>query len=1383
MVRVNGVKKAAGGLRISELAISGAVLDLNGNLETGSDGFLRDLALTGTLGDPTTPDAVLLPVPGGKTTLQSAALNVRFGQGTRWNGLVVLDRLNAADIEMEDVTLRLGGLAQNLEDPATRTVTVSVEGLATGVWSADPKVAQALGTRIDLFADAALPPNAPIRVNQLQISGNGLSIFSAGSFAQGTYTGRNAVRISDIAVFAGLADRPLSGAVDLKANGSVTPLSGGFDLTFDGGVTDITIGDARADALLAGATTISGRAVRDEAGVRTENLRIDNQQLTFASNGAISSTRTDIGFDAALADLALVDPRLAGRATASGRATGNGRPIAVTLAAAIPDGRVMDRALTNARLGFTGQVDGTDVTGTLDGAGGLDGLVLDLGGDITVAGERRAISGLDVRVGPNHLTGDVAKDGTAPATGTLRLDAPDIAPLAALALVEATGSVDATVELSAATVGQGVDLTAQARDVIVGATRVGSLDANAQVNDALGLPLVNGTLDAGNLVVGGIEIASIGATATQTDATAMQFQAQSRLAIGTLANLSGELKRLDDGFAARLDTLRLRQQGVAATLSAPATVTISGGAVDLTPVRLDFGTGSLTAQGRMDEAFDIDVNIVTMPLAIANTVQPSLALAGSINGTARITGPRNAPDVRFDLAANGVESAITRNAGLPPVALTARGTTSDGRLALDTRVTAGGGLAAEARGSVPLGATGALDLRVDLQSFPVALVDRIAGNRGLRGTVTGQATVRGTPADPDVTFNLRGQGLTANVLATNGIPAVDATADGTFRARTVTLTTVRATGAGGMDLTASGRIPLAGPGLDIQVAGTAPLSIANPFLEQRSAQAAGVARINATARGSLAAPQLGGTVSIAGGTFVDPQVNLRLNGIALEASLEGNAAVLRSFSAEVASGGRITADGRVTLNAAAGYPAQLTGRILDVRYTDGAFITTRLSGELSVDGPLVGGAGLLAGQIDLGRTEISIAEGLGGQAPGRARAGRPHQHAAPRAGHPRPRPGRRDARGERHLGPPGHAPRRPDQRAEPDLRARPRPRRRARRLGAHPGPHHRPPARRPVRPAPRPPVDPRPAHRLRRGLAAARRQPRPADPLRRAHRVDRRHRHRHRQRPGLVARDRLLLRAGAAPGRGAGPHPFQPHHREPVALPARPARRRRGRARRGRRPRDHVADPRRHRARRPRHRHRGGRRHRRARRQVPRREPLRERPDRHRRPDPGRDQPRRQRPRHRPRRGRLRRQHHDRHLLRARLLTRGPRPARRPSRARAASGGSYSTLLVRQSAAHALRGLFGPRVSACERPCPSPGRRSRGTVGLRISAVDEIRMRPPPEGGRIRVRGAATPGFGAGRDCRTPLRLRARALQRTARPRQCLGSSGRGLARQRARFD
>ena len=184
--------------------MTGAVLDLSGSLETGPDNFLRDLSLTGSLGDPAGP-AVTLPVPGGRTRLHSAELYVNFGGASRWDGLLVLDRLQAADIEMEDVTLRLGGLAQNLEDPARRRVTVNAEGLATGVWAAEPDVARALGTRIDLFADAALNPGGPIDIRQFQVSGNGLSIFSAGTISDFVYTGRNAVRVADLAIFAGLA--------------------------------------------------------------------------------------------------------------------------------------------------------------------------------------------------------------------------------------------------------------------------------------------------------------------------------------------------------------------------------------------------------------------------------------------------------------------------------------------------------------------------------------------------------------------------------------------------------------------------------------------------------------------------------------------------------------------------------------------------------------------------------------------------------------------------------------------------------------------------------------------------------------------------------------------------------------------------------------------------------------------------------------------------------------------------------------------------------------------------------------------------------------------------------------------------------------------------
>lgn len=971
-VRAQGVTKTGGGVRVDTLALANDVLHLDGSLETGAS-YLRRLTLTGNLGDPAGPP-ITLPVPGARTRLNSATLHVAYGDAAHWDGLLVLDRLQAADLAMEDVTFRMGGLAQDLDDPAKRNVSVSVEGLATGVSSTRAEVANALGNRIDLFADAVLPPGGPVTVNQFQVSGNGLSIFSAGEFRDFVYTGRNAVRIADLAAFAGLANRDLDGALDLAANGSVSPLVGGFDLAFDGSATDVRVGIAKVDPLLAHETTLSGRAVRDEQGFRTENLRLANPQLSFASNGQVSSAKTDIGFEASLTDLGLVDPRLGGALTATGHASGQGQPVAVTLAASIPSGHLAERQLTNATLGFDGQVNGTDVTGSLKGGGGLDGLVLTLAGDIASVGQDRSVKGLEVVIGPNRLSGDIAKSGSDPLVGRLNLHVPDVASVAALALVDATGALDADLTFAPADVGQGVTVVAGANGIALGATRVGQLNLKADVTDALGVPLVDGTLNGSDIAAGGIEVASLNATASRAEANRMKVSADARLAIGTQIDTSGELAHLDGGgVAVTLASLNLRQQAMRATLAAPSTVTVQGGSVELTPLKLSVGNGSLTAQGKVADSFDIDVALSALPLAIANTIQPALGLAGTVDGTVRVTGPRSAPDVTYSVTAADVASNITRNAGLPPVRLDSSGQTRNGRLNL-TASLSGNGIAANANGAVPLG-QGAIDLSIDLGSFPLALVDRAAGSRGLRGAVSGTGHVGGTLASPQATFNARGTGISADILASNGLPALGFTVAGNFRTNIVRLDTARVTAPGGLDISGSGTVPLSGPGLDVRVDGTVPLALANPFLADRAAQVAGTARVDASARGSIAAPQLGGNVSVAGATFVDPTTNLRLDGITVDAGLQGNAALLRTFRANVSTGGSIEAEGRVTL--APGYPADLDARLNDVVYTDGAFVSTRANGVLSMRGPLIGPGGMLSGQIDLGRTEISVAEGLG----------------------------------------------------------------------------------------------------------------------------------------------------------------------------------------------------------------------------------------------------------------------------------------------------------------------------------------------------------------------------------------------------------------------
>lgn len=978
-VRVDGVARTGGGLRLDEILVAGAALNLGGNLETGPDNFLRGLNLTGTIGDPRAAP-VTLPVPGAATRLNSGTIHVEYGAGSRWSGIVWLDRLALGEIEVEDLSLTLGGLARNLEDPATRNVTIHAEGLATGIWAEDPELRAAIGSRIDFFTDLALPPAGPIDLRQLQISGNGLSLFTAGTLQDLVYTGRIAARVADISPLSALADRPLGGGIDLRAEGSVALASAGFDLVLDGSASDLAIGEPRADALLAGTTRIEGGLRRDETGLSTEALRIENDQIAFTSTGQVSSGETDIGFEARLADLALVSPELAGALTATGRATGSQEALALAFEAAVPQGTVAGRGLTGARLGFDGTLTGSDIAGALSGAGSLDGAVIALSGDVSSVAETRRVEDLVLSVGPNRITGSVAQSGEGPAIGELALRAPQIEPLAALALLEARGSANADITLFASeidgAIGQGVGIGAAVRDLLVEGTAVGALDLEAEVRDALGVPLADATLAASDLVVAGTAIETLDARARTTGPASMDFTAATRLAIGTEIGLDGGLERLDGGFGLDLERLELTQQAIAARLLAPTRVTILGETVTIEPLALALGAGRLDLSGTIAEDLDLDLTIADLPLALANAVQPGLGLEGSVNGTARVGGRRDAPDVAFALTGAGLASAATREAGLPAFGLDARGSTDGTRLALQAALS-GAGIAADLAGSVPLD-DGLLDLRIDLGALPLALIDRAAGNQGLQGTITGAATVGGTLAAPTAEFTLSGTGLSARVLRENAVPPLALAATGRFAETTLTLGPSTVTGPGGIALSASGTVPLQGPGLALGISGSVPLALANAALAERTAALTGALDLDLSVSGSLADPSITGPLTIQGATFTDPGFNARFEGITLAAFFEGDALRIDSLGARGAQGGTLSASGRVSIDGAAGFPSDVQIGFDDLRLTDGSFYSTRLTGALALAGPVTGGGGRLTGRIDLGPTEISVAEGIAG---------------------------------------------------------------------------------------------------------------------------------------------------------------------------------------------------------------------------------------------------------------------------------------------------------------------------------------------------------------------------------------------------------------------
>ncbi len=113
---------------------------------------------------------------------------------------------------------------------------------------------------------------------------------------------------------------------------------------------------------------------------------------------------------------------------------------------------------------------------------------------------------------------------------------------------------------------------------------------------------------------------------------------------------------------------------------------------------------SVDANGRVplnDGQMAVDVNLNAFPLAALNSVAPGQGLAGTVTGTARVTGTR-ATQPHVQPPRRGPARRAARGAGLAPLELTADGSFADKVLTLMPRRPGPAGLSLSASGTVPL---------------------------------------------------------------------------------------------------------------------------------------------------------------------------------------------------------------------------------------------------------------------------------------------------------------------------------------------------------------------------------------------------------------------------------------------------------------------------------------------------------------------------------------------------------------------------------------------------------------------------------------------------------------------------------------------------------
>ena len=963
----------SGEVTLDGLTIESGGLGLTATAALTADRFLRRLAFDARLGGPE-GEALLLPVSGGRTTIQSGVLTLSYDGGEAWAGALTLRDLKAGDIWAAETDIAMSGLVQGLNTPDARRVTAEITGAATGLSSPNRDIRRALGEALTLDIATDWATGRPLMLDRAVLEGALFRAALTGTVEEARFDGTLDFRADDLRPLSGVTGRSLGGGVALNTSGMVAPLSGAFDLRLDGTAQDLALGIAALDPMLAGQTRLTGAVSRDDAGIRADRLRIRSDQVELVADGAYASDGTDIEVALDIFDLAAMTERAGGAARFAAAMTGGPGRIDVTAEATVPEGRFQGREARDLVLAFTGAgPDLARLNGQIEGRGRYGGAPFSATGLVMLSPHVNVLQGFELELLGAAFNGTVGQGGDGLLAGRFSVVASDIAPLAGLALLEADGAADLRVQLSRAVATQRVEAKGQVTGLNVAGLVLNRADVALLVEDAFGIPLADGNASVEGLVIAGTEVERAGLRATSRDGTT-DFAADGALGNGTSLTARGALTRTEPGFDMALDAFRAENQDVALELANPATLEVADGRLGLSPLTLVAGDGSLALEGAVSQTLDLTARVRDLPMTLAELADPTLALEGTLSGDLRLFGPVESPQIDASLSGTGLAAPQSRALGLPAIDITFAAEGLPERVTVEGTVAADQAFSARVGGQTPLDpqASGA-DLVVELDRLSIGLIDSFAGNQGLRGDLSGTAAVTGALASPEVAFDLAADGVTARLLSQNGIGALNATARGSYADFVTQLASLSLSGAG-LNVEGSGTIPLFEDGLDVRADGQFPLGLANIALTRSGVQLQGTATVSGVATGRLDAPQLSGRAAVSGGSLAVPAANIRLNGIEMALRGAGDRIEIDRAEARVAAGGQVGLSGGLSL--AGNMPANLRMGLRDAAYSDGELITTELSGDLALDGPLLGAA-RVSGTIDVGRTEIAIPRRFG----------------------------------------------------------------------------------------------------------------------------------------------------------------------------------------------------------------------------------------------------------------------------------------------------------------------------------------------------------------------------------------------------------------------
>lgn len=672
------------------------------------------------------------------------------------------------------------------------------------------------------------------------VAGNTLTLRS-GSFSSGT------------------AKADLSGTADIT-KGTVTA-----DIKAD---ISAAVVPETARTPLGERVALSARVSRDAAGaISVSGLDLASGGLAVKGDASLAGEAVDARLTGSLADVARLSAEARGAIDFALTASGPLAAPALTASVTADRFDAAGYSVTDLEFSAQGVADLANPTATVSVRGDIGGQRLEGGAELASDGGARVIRNLSLALGENRISGDLDLDEAFVPSGEIALTLPDLAPLAALALETVQGSAQGRIRFDrkSGTPSMNVDLAATT--LKRGDMEAEGLSVVAAIDNYMAMPGISGSVRA-TRIAAGADIRALD-VALSRDGRWTAFSGGATVN-GIAAKASGRVGFEGETTRIEISAADAKPLGIEVKLARPTAGSLAGGITTLETIVLALGGGTVTAEGTIAETLALNVQVGKMPAGIANQIVPGLGAAGTISGTARITGAPADPTVGFTVDWAGAETTQTREAGF---------------------------------GAMRIASTG--DFRANVLSFQ------------------------------------------ANV------------GDGS-----------------GLGLKGGGTVSLAGaPRLALEFGGQVPFSFLTRRLAAQGLSLTGTSNVTLNLSGPASAPVVNGSIRASDARFVDARSGIAINALAADIAVNSGVATIRSLTGTLSSGGNLSAGGTIGIDVAQGFPADLTLRLTDGRYTDGRLVTASLSGDLKVTGGLMG-APLLAGTINLGKTVITVPERL-----------------------------------------------------------------------------------------------------------------------------------------------------------------------------------------------------------------------------------------------------------------------------------------------------------------------------------------------------------------------------------------------------------------------